>query len=73
MYSKLRKFFFIFTLNFSFFLLLMVGIQNSAEKRKVNFIVKETISLPIGFIMGVGFISGSITASILTLKSNKQD
>ena len=73
MYLILRKLFFIFALNFSFFLLLMVGIQNSSEKRRVNFIVKETISLPIGFIMGVSFISGSITASVLTFKSNNQD
>ncbi len=51
----------------------MVGIQNSSEKRRVNFIVTETINLPIGFIMGVSFISGSITASVLTFKSNNQD
>ena len=73
MYLILRKLFFIFALNFSFFFLLMVGIQNSSEKRRINFIVTETISLPIGFIMGVSFISGSITASILTFKSNNQD
>ena len=44
----------------------MIGIQNSTNKRKVNLLISETISLPISFIIGVSFISGSITASLFS-------
>ncbi len=53
--------------NLSIFLLLMIGIQNSSEKKKVNFIIGETISLPVSFIIGISFISGSLTASLLKI------
>lgn len=51
--------------NSSLFLLLMIGIQNSSTQKKVNLIIYESINLPISFIIGVSFISGSITANIL--------
>ena len=73
MYLTIRKLFFILGLNFSMFLLIMIATQNSLEKRKVYFILGETISLPTGFIMGVSFISGSITSSILTFKSHNKE
>tara|TARA_Y100000589_G_C27049269_1_gene586578 strand:- start:290 stop:436 length:147 start_codon:yes stop_codon:yes gene_type:complete len=44
----------------------MVGIQNSSNKKKVNYFFGETINLPIAFIVGVSFISGSISGSIIT-------
>ncbi len=47
----------------------MVGIQNSSNKGKVNLIINETVNLPISFIIGMSFISGSITGSFLTIKS----
>ena len=53
--------------NLSLFLILMVGIQNNNSKEKVNLLINETISLPISFIVGIGFISGSITGSVLSL------
>ena len=56
--------------NTSLFLLLMIGIQNSINKRKVNFIISETVSLPISFIIGISFISGSITGSLLTINTD---
>ena len=62
---KLKKLLFAITYNFSLFLILMIGIQNSSKKSKVYFIKSETISLPISFIIGVSFITGSITGSIL--------
>ncbi len=65
----IKKFLFIVTFNFSLFLILFVGIQNSADKKKVNLIFKETVSLPISFIVGVSFITGSITASLLLPKT----
>ena len=33
--------------------------------QKVNLIIKETIKLPTSFIIGMSFISGSITGSFL--------
>ena len=67
MLLHLKKLFFIVTFNFSLFLLLMVGIQNSSSKKRVNLIINETVQLPISFIVGVSFISGSLTGSLLTM------
>ena len=65
MLISLKKLIFIFTFNFSFFLILMIGIQNSSSKNKVDLIIKETVLLPTSFIMGLSFITGSITGSLL--------
>ncbi len=61
----LKKLVYTFTLNFSFLLLLIIGIQNSTKKESVNFIVGKTVNLPISFIIGVSFISGSITGGLV--------
>ena len=58
--------------NFSLFLLLMVGIQNSSNKIKVNLISAETIKLPVSFIIGLSFIGGSITGSFINLSLLKK-
>ena len=58
--------------NFSLFLLLMIGIQNSSNKTKVNFLKGETVYLPVSFIIGISFISGSITANLLTVNSERE-
>ena len=68
MFFSIRKILFTITFNFSLFCLLMIGIQNSSAKGKVNFIVNETVKLPISFIIGVSFISGSLSASLLNIK-----
>ena len=65
MKSLLKKLIFTFTLNLTFFLILMVGIQNNSNKRKVNLLINQTVSLPIGFIIGISFISGSLIGSLL--------
>ena len=67
MLYQVRKLLFISTFNLSLFLLLMVGIQNSSTKKKVNLILGETITLPISFIAGVSFISGSLTGSLIKI------
>ena len=67
MLFQLRRLSFILTFNFSLFLLLMIGIQNSTNKNKVNLIISESVSLPISFIIGVSFISGSLAGSLLSL------
>ena len=73
MFFLLKKLFLTITLNISFFLILMIAIQNSSQKRKVNLLITETIKLPISFIIGVGFISGSITASALAINSEEKN
>ena len=62
----IKKLFYIFTFNCSLFLILMIGLQNSLNKKEVNMVFSKTINLPIGFIVGVSFITGSITGSLIT-------
>ena len=61
-----KKLIFTVIVNSCFFLLLIVGIQNSSNKSKVNLLIDESISLPVGFIVGSSFISGSLLGSFLT-------
>ena len=72
MLLPLRKFIFIITFNFSLFILLIIGIQNSATKKSVNLIIGETVKLPISFIIGISFISGSITGSLLNINPREE-
>ena len=67
----LKKIIFTLTFNVSLFLLLIIGIQNSSESRRVNLILKQTVKLPIAFIIGVSFISGSLTGQPLNNKFHK--
>ena len=69
----LRKIIFATTLNSCLFLLLMIGIQNSSNKSKVNFLVNETVKLPISFIIGVSFISGSLIGGFLEINSKENN
>ena len=69
MFFSVRKLFFIITFNSTLFLILVIGIQNSLDKKKVNFVLNETIELPISFIIGSSFISGSILGSIINFSS----
>ena len=66
MHFSVKKIFFTITFNFSLFLLLMVGIQNSSNKTKINLIINESVNLPISFIVGISFITGSLTGGILS-------
>ncbi len=59
--------------NFCLFILLMVGIQNSSNKRKVNLLINETVDLPISFIIGSSFILGSLTGSLLSSNLLNED
>ena len=64
---NLRKIIFALFFNSSLLLILFIGIQNNSNKDSVNFLINKSISLPIGFIVGTSFISGSITGSLLSL------
>ena len=66
----IKKIFFNSALNITLFLLLMIGIQNSSKSHSINLILSETIKLPTGFIVGISFISGSITGSLINIDFN---
>ena len=68
---NLRKIIFAITFNFSLFVILMIGIQNSSSQTKINFILGETVKLPISFIVGISLISGSVVGSFLNLNKKK--
>ena len=63
----LKKIIHTLTFNTCLFFLLLIGIQNSSNKSKVNFLINETVKLPISFIIGTSFIAGSLIGSFLTM------
>ena len=52
------------TFNSCLFTLLVIGLQNNSNKTRVNFLIEETVKLPIGFIVGTSFITGSIVGNL---------
>ena len=67
MFLKLKGILINSTINIIFFFLLLIGIQNSTNKAKVNLIIDETIQLPISFIIGTSFITGSFIGGFISL------
>ena len=67
-----KKIFFLTIFNSCLFLILITGIQNSNNSSKVDLLVDKTISLPVGFIAGTSFISGSLLGNLITLNSYKK-
>ena len=67
MLVPIKRLFFAVSLNVFLFILLIIGIQNSSIKSKVNLVLDETVSLPVGFIIGSSFITGSLLGSLLKL------
>ena len=70
--SLYKRTFFSIIFNTTLFLILLIGIQNSYSKSKVNLILNETINLPISFIVGISFLSGSVIGSFASLNSFKK-
>ena len=68
MHGSIKKFSLLILLNSLVFLMMIIGIQNSNNKTKINFVFFETINLPISFIVGSSFIIGSLTGSIFLSK-----
>ena len=66
----IRKLFLGVIFNSCLFVILFIGIQNSSEKNKVDFLIDETIELPISFIVGSSFILGSIFGSFIVINKN---
>ena len=67
-----KRIIFAVTFNSSLFILLMIGIQNSSNKSRINLLINETVKLPISFIIGTSFISGSVIGSLLTTEYSKK-
>ncbi len=65
-----KKILFSLIFNLILFTLLTIGLQNSSNKKKVNYFMYESVELPVGFILGVSFISGSILGTLIT-KENR--
>ena len=59
--------------NSALFLIMFISIQNSSNKSKVNLFFNETIDLPVSFIIGVSFISGSISSSLFSLSASRKN
>ena len=72
MILPIKRFFFIITFNFCLLSFLIIGLQNNSKKSKVDLIVDKTIELPIGFIIGASFISGTIFGGVLNLKISRK-
>ena len=68
----IKKFLFTSIFNSSLFLLLLIGIQNSSNKTKINLLFNETIDLPISFVVGSSFIFGSILGSFFEFNITKK-
>ncbi len=69
---SIKKLFFTTIFNSCLFVLLLIGIQNSSNKSKVDLVINETIELPISFIVGSSFILGSILGSFIVLSINNE-
>tara|TARA_B100001121_G_scaffold29279_1_gene23646 strand:+ start:654 stop:890 length:237 start_codon:yes stop_codon:yes gene_type:complete len=75
----MKKFIFsnIYSLLINTFLLffLLFAIQNSQEKKVTKIFNRETIELPISFILGTSFVAGSLSGgfifSILSFKNKE--
>ena len=68
-----KKIIFSLIFNSCLFLLLIIGIQNSSKKTKLNLSVNETVELPISFIVGSSFVGGSIFGSLLNIDLNRKN
>ena len=70
---RIKKFFFTTIFNSCLFILLVIGLQNNSNKNKVNLLVDETVKLPIGFIVGTSFITGSIIGNFFNFGSDNKN
>ena len=66
---QFQKLFLNLIFNSCLFFLLIIGIQNSSNKSKVDLLLDETVSLPVSFIIGVSFISGSVLGNALFINN----
>tara|TARA_X000000950_G_C13902118_1_gene655323 strand:+ start:2245 stop:2409 length:165 start_codon:yes stop_codon:yes gene_type:complete len=43
-----------------------LGVQNAHKKNAIKFLFYKSIDMPLGFILGISFITGTSTGSTLT-------
>ena len=67
MIVSLKKLIFTIFLNSSLLIALIFLIQNSSSKTKVNLIFKDSVELPLSFILGTSFISGSFISGLVNV------
>ena len=67
----MRKIILTISFNLILFLMMLIGIQNSSKKEKVYFLNNESIKLPVSFIVGISFISGSVVGGFINLNLKK--
>ena len=72
MFFSYRRIIFSITYNFCLFFILLVGIQNSSYKTKVSLFKMQTVELPVSFIIGVSFITGSISGNLFPYNITKK-
>ena len=65
----IKKLFFIVIFNSCLFAILFIGIQNSSNKSKVDLLIRDSIELPISFIIGSSFILGSFFGSFFVFNN----
>ena len=73
MLYSVKKILFAITFNSFLFIILVTGIQNSSNRSRVNLLIDKTVYLPIGFITGTSFISGSLFGNLLSLNFYKKN
>ena len=67
MIVSLKKLIFTIFLNSTLLIALIFLIQNSSSKTKVNLIFKDSVELPLSFILGTSFISGSFISGLVNV------
>ena len=70
--ALLKKYFFLFSINTLLFFFMILFIQNSNNKSQVNLFFNKTVPLPISFIMGSSFISGSFLGGLLNINDGNR-
>jgi len=68
---SLKRLFFNLFLNTFLFLFLFIVIQNSSKKERVNILIDETIELPLSFIIGTSFLTGSFFGQLIPIYYKK--
>ena len=68
----IRKLLYSAIFNSCLFAVLFIGIQNSSNKSKVDFLINETIELPISFVVGSSFILGSVLGCFIEFNINNK-
>ena len=51
--------------NFIIFIIMIICIQNSNNKKTINFFEFKTVPLPVSFIIGTSFIMGSLNGGLI--------